>query len=340
MARAIELGSSVRTSTSPNPWVGAVILDASGEVAGEGATSPPGGGHAEVAAIAAAGERAKGATLYVTLEPCAHEGRTGPCTKAILDSGVARVVVGIADPDRAVNGRGLEQLRRAGVEVNHGVLASEVTEQLGPYLTHRRTGRPMVVLKLAMTLDGRIAAPDGSSKWITGQDARRDAHRLRAESDAVLVGAGTVRSDDPALTVRYLLPDDAGDARDDDSLASSHLRQPLRVVLGAAPPAARLRPALEWEDSLESLLDELGGREVLQLLVEGGALVAHSFHAARLVDRYVFYVAPALLGGSDGRAVFEGSGAPSLADAWRGEIASVARLGQDLRIDVIAAPGQ
>ena len=187
-----------------------------------GATAPPGGPHAEVTALAAAGEAARGATLYVTLEPCAHHGRTPPCTDAIIAAGVARVVVGIEDPDEQVAGRGIAALRAAGLDVTVGVAADEVAEQLAPYCKHRTTGQPWVVLKMAASLDGRTAAPDGTSRWITGEAARRDVHRLRARSDAVLVGAGTVRADDPALTVR--LDDGAGAAT-----------QPLRVVLGTGP---------------------------------------------------------------------------------------------------------
>jgi diaminohydroxyphosphoribosylaminopyrimidine deaminase/5-amino-6-(5-phosphoribosylamino)uracil reductase len=321
MARAIELAQGVRTTTSPNPWVGCVIVDRDGEVVGEGATAPPGGPHAEIAALAVAGERARGATVYVTLEPCAHQGRTPPCSDALIRAGVARVIAGVVDPDERVAGTGFRALAEAGVTVAHGVCAQAVGDQLRPYLVHRSTGRPYVVLKLAATLDGRTAAPDGSSRWITGAEARRDVHRLRAESDAVLVGAGTVRRDDPALTVR--LAD-----------APEPSRQPLRVVLGHVPKAARVRPALELAGDLGAVLDELGRRGVLQLLVEGGAHVAHDFHRDGLVDRYVWYLAPAFLGGDDGRPLFAGPGAATMRDAWRGRLVSVCRLGDDLRLEV------
>src|SRR5580658_10061640 len=280
MHRALALGASVRNSTAPNPWVGALV--AAGGRWYEGATEPPGGPHAEVVALAAAGDLAAGGTLYTTLEPCAHQGLTPPCTGAILSSGITRVVVGVLDPDPRVSGRGVDELRRAGLEVVVGVASVEVTELLAPYLKHRRTGRPWVVLKLAATLDGRIAAPDGSSRWITGAEARADAHRLRATSDAVLVGAGTVRADDPELTVRVgALPE----------------HQPLRVVLGRVPERAKVHPALEVSGEPGTVLDELGAKGVLQVLIEGGAAVAHQFHAAGLVDRYVLYLAPAFLGG-------------------------------------------
>src|SRR4051812_39833973 len=313
MARAIELASSVRVSTSPNPWVGCVI-----EPGGfEGATAPPGGPHAEAAALAQAAEGARGSTLAVTLEPCAHHGKTPPCADAIIEAGVAKVVVALEDPDPRVRGRGIARLREAGVDVEVGVRADEVRTQLAPYLKHRRTGRPWVVLKLAASVDGRTAAPDGSSKWITGDAARADAHRLRAESDAVIVGAGTVRADDPSLTVR--------DAEGGD---------PLRVVLGKAPEGAKVHPALELTGGLEEILDELGTRGVLQAMVEGGATVAGEFHRAGLVDQYVLYFAPVLFGGDDARPLFAGPGAPTIADVWRGRITKVERLGDDLKVEL------
>ncbi len=317
MRRAIELAAGVRKSTSPNPWVGCVI-----EPGGfEGATQPPGGAHAEIVALTAAGSHAHGATLYSTLEPCSHHGRTPPCTDAIVGAGIARVVVGVEDPDPQVAGTGIAALRAAGITVDTGVLADQVRTQLAPYLKHRTTGRPYVVLKLAATLDGRTAAADGSSRWITGGEARADAHRLRAESDAVIVGAGTVRADDPSLTVRHV----AG-------------REPLRVVLGHAPPGAKVHPAVEMKGPLDDILDQLGQRGVLQVLVEGGATVAGDFHRAGLVDRYVVYLAPALAGGDDGRPLLAGPGAPTIDDLWRGRIVDVTRLGQDLRIELECSP--
>jgi diaminohydroxyphosphoribosylaminopyrimidine deaminase/5-amino-6-(5-phosphoribosylamino)uracil reductase len=202
-----------------------------------------------------------------------------------------------------------------------GMCESEIRAQLAPYIKHRRTGRPWVVLKLAATLDGRTAAPDGTSQWITGPLARRDVHRLRAESDAVLVGAGTVRADDPALTVRHV------DGQD-----------PLRVVLGRASCDRQVQPALELSGDLGAVLDELGRRGVTQLLVEGGATVAGEFHRAGLVDRYVVYLAPALFGGDDGRPLFSGPGASSIDELWRGRVVSVERLGPDLRVELSPDP--
>jgi diaminohydroxyphosphoribosylaminopyrimidine deaminase / 5-amino-6-(5-phosphoribosylamino)uracil reductase len=326
MCRAMGLAAAVRSSTAPNPWVGCVIVPPAttpGEGSTfEGATAPPGGPHAEVAALTRAGDAARGATLYVTLEPCSHHGRTPPCADAIVAAGVTRVVVGVEDPDPQVAGRGLAALRDAGIEVRVGVAADEIAEQLAPYLKHRTTGQPWVVLKLAATLDARTAAPDGTSRWITGEAARHDAHLLRACSDAVLVGSGTVRADDPELTVRL-----------DDGVERP---QPLRVVLGTAPAGARVHPALELSGDLTDVLADLGQRGVLQLLVEGGASVAHDFHAAGLVDRYVLYLAPKFFGGDDARPLFVGPGAGTIGDVWKGRVVSIEQLGEDLRVEVAA----
>ncbi len=329
MLRAVEAAERVRGRTSPNPSVGAVLVapgrQGSPTTWFSGATAPPGGPHAEVAVLAAAGERARGGTLYVTLEPCAHHGRTPPCTDAVIGAGVARVVVGIVDPDPLVDGQGIDVLREAGIEVEVGVAAGEVGEQLAPYVAHRRTGRPWVVLKLAATLDGRIAAPDGSSRWITGEAARRDVHRLRAVSDAVVVGAGTVRGDDPSLTVRL--------AADDPHFRGPD-EQPVRVVLGRAPAGAAVLPAIELSGDPGVVLDDLGRRGLVQILIEGGAIVAHDFHVRGLVDRYVLYLAPALFGGDDARPLFAGHGVDTIGSLWRGEVRSMTSLEGDVRLEL------
>ena len=323
MTRALALASAVRASAPPNPWVGCVIETLTGTVF-EGATQLVGGPHAEAVALSAAhGQDLVGATAWTTLEPCSHHGRTPPCVEALIAAGVGRVVVGLEDPDTRVQGQGIARLKAAGIEVVVGVLADEGGTLLAPYLHHRRTGRPYVVLKTASSLDGRTAAPDGSSQWITGPAARADAHSLRAESDSILVGAGTVRIDDPSLTVR-----DAPAPRGD----------PLRVVLGEAPATARVHPCLERAGDLGVVLDELGALGHLQLLVEGGPTVAHAFHTAGLVNRYVVYLAPCFLGGDDAPGVFNGPGAPRLDAITRGRIQSVSRLGEDLRIDLVPHP--
>jgi diaminohydroxyphosphoribosylaminopyrimidine deaminase/5-amino-6-(5-phosphoribosylamino)uracil reductase len=319
MLQAIELAAAVRGATAPNPWVGCVIESPDGRVF-TGATHPPGGPHAEAAALDAAGDAARGGTAWVTLEPCPHTGRTPPCADALIDAGIRRVVVAIEDPDPKASGAGLQRLRDAGLEVVVGVEAPAVRLQLAPYVKHRTTGRPWVVLKLGASIDGRTAAPDGSSRWITGGAARADAHQLRAVSDAIVVGANTVRIDDPSLTVRHVAGSD-----------------PLRVVLGRAAPDAKVQPALEFEGELSDLLGQLGQRGVLQVLVEGGATVAGAFHRERLVDQYVFYVAPVIFGGADARPMFDGPGAPTIADVWRGAFSAVVPLGADLRLDVVLA---
>jgi diaminohydroxyphosphoribosylaminopyrimidine deaminase/5-amino-6-(5-phosphoribosylamino)uracil reductase len=316
MALAIDVAESARYRAHPNPWVGAAIIapDHSVHV---GATEAPGSAHAEIGALAAAGALARGATMAVTLEPCSFHGRTPPCVDALVDAGVARVIIGVLDPDHRVAGQGADRLRAAGIDVVVGVRQAEVETQLAPYLHHRRTGRPWVVLKLASTLDGRIGAPDGSSQWITGTDARADAHRLRAESDAILVGVGTVRADNPSLTVRHV------DGPD-----------PLRVVLGTPPLDAKVHPCRSYDEPIDAVLDDLGRDGLVQVLVEGGAGVAGDIHRAGLVDHYVIYLAPALMGGDDALPVMRGAGAATIADIWRGRITNVTHLGDDLRIDV------
>ena len=318
MALAMSAGERARFRSSPNPWVGAVLVSPTGECF-EGATEEPGGRHAEIVALDAAQELAKGATLYVTLEPCAHHGRTGPWVEAILRAGVTRVVVGIGDPDGRVNGEGVARLVEAGIEVTEGVLRDDILEQLAPYLVHRRTGRPYVILKMATTLDGQSAAADGSSQWITGEAARADVHRLRAASDVVLVGAGTVAADNPALTAR-------------GEFAAG--RQPRRVVLGPIPEGAKVLPAESVSGDLGELLDDFGAQGALQVLVEGGARVAKAFLDQHLVNRLVLYVAPALMGGDDGIGLFSGPGASSIEALRRGRFVSVAQLGEDLRLEV------
>lgn len=317
MRQAIDLASAVRASTSPNPWVGCVIESTDGRIF-TGATEPPGGRHAEAVAVEAAGDAAEGATAWVTLEPCSHTGRTDPCADLLVSAGVRRVVVAVEDPDPRVSGAGLDRLRDAGIEVELGVLGDDVRLQLAPYIKHRTTGRPWVILKLGASIDGRTGAPDRTSKWITGGAARADAHKLRAESGAVVVGAGTVRADDPALTVRHIEGAD-----------------PIRVILGTAPPEARVQPALEFSGELTELLDDLGDRGVLQVLIEGGATVAGSFHRAELVDQYVIYLAPALFGGDDAQPMFRGPGVETIDDLWRGVITHTEALGGDLRVDMV-----
>lgn len=351
MERAVELGERVRGTTAPNPWVGAVLVAASGQTF-DGATEPPPGRHAEIVALDAArrtGADPAGATLYTTLEPCSHTGRTAPCIDAIIAARISRVAVGVTDPDPNVAGSGIEALRAAGIDVEVGVAADAVDDSLRPYLHQRQAGRPWVVLKLAATLDGRIGAPDGTSQWITSPEARADAHGLRARCDAVLVGAGTVRADDPSLTVRELpLTDphrpllDMREAPDEPvdvpfTSAAADRLDPRRFVLGMAPAEAKAQPCIEVSGELPGVLSRLAADDVVELLVEGGANVAGELHRDGLVDEYVIYLAPALAGGEDGLPVLAGTGAATIGDFWRGKIADLRRVGPDLRITVFSA---
>jgi len=318
MRRALEVSRDARWIAPPNPWVGCVIVDDDGVEVACGSSAEPGQAHAEVAALAVAGPTARGATLFVTLEPCCHVGRTPPCTDAIIAAGVRRVVVAIEDPDSRVTGRGLAILRDAGVEVVLGPGDAEVRRDLAAYLVHRRTGRPMVIVKIAATLDGRVAMADGSSKWITGPAARADAHRMRADSQAIIVGAGTVRRDNPALTARV----------------DGRTMEPLRVVLGRAAPGARVHPCWERHGELTTVLDELGAAGVLQVLVEGGPATASQFIEGALAHRVVLYLAPALAGADGGLGALSGLRTESMDGLRRGRILAVQQIGEDVRVDL------
>lgn len=326
MRRALATSAAVHGRTGPNPAVGCVVLDARGRVAGTGATAPPGGPHAERVALAEAGPRARGGTAVVTLEPCAHQGRTGPCTEALLDAGIARVHAALADPNPVAAG-GLDRLRAAGVEVTLGTLADEVARgPLRGWLHRQRTGRPHVTWKVATTVDGRVAAADGSSRWITGPQAREQVHELRRRMDAVLVGTGTVLADDPALTARR--PD-----------GSRYDHQPLRVVVGhrEIPPGARLRTDgaapvvhLRTRDPAEVLAaPELS--DAVDVLLEGGPTLAGAFVAAGMVDRVLLHLAPALLGA--GPNALGAAGVGTIADIVRLHVDEVRRAGDDVVVD-------
>jgi diaminohydroxyphosphoribosylaminopyrimidine deaminase/5-amino-6-(5-phosphoribosylamino)uracil reductase len=325
MIRARELGESVLGTTSPNPAVGAVILDADGIPVGEGATAPPGGPHAEVVALAQAGDRARGGTAVLTLEPCAHTGRTAPCTDALIAAGVARVVVAVPEPTELAGG-GADRLRAAGVGVELGAEQGEAEAgALASWLTGVREHRPYVVWKVAATLDGRVAAADGSSRWITGEPARAAVHRLRATCDAVLVGSGTVLADDPQLTVR-------------DADGRNALRQPLRVVVdrrGRLPEDARVfddaGPTLvSSASSPAALLGELFDRDVRRLLLEGGPTLAGAFLREGLVDEIVIHLAPKLLG--SGPSLVSDLGIRAVGDALDLSVVDVTLLGGDVAL--------
>lgn len=316
MRTALELARSGLGSTGPNPCVGAVVLSNDLEIVGTGRTQPPPGPHAEVVALAQAGDRAHGATLVSTLEPCDATGRTGPCTAALAAAGVARVVFALADPLPPFAG-GAQSLRAQGIDILAGLMAAEAREVHGPWATAVARGRAYVTLKLAATLDGRAAAADGSSRWITGPAARADAHRLRGEVDAILAGSGTVLADDPALTVRD----------------TAEPREPLRVVLdrrGRVPTTAHVHPAHVTGAPLPAVMTELWDAGVRHLLVEGGPTVAGAFLAAGLVDEVVAYLAPALLGA--GPAAISTPGFPTIDAALRLRTVDVRQLGADVRI--------
>jgi diaminohydroxyphosphoribosylaminopyrimidine deaminase/5-amino-6-(5-phosphoribosylamino)uracil reductase len=323
MSRALAASTAVHGTTSPNPPVGAVVLDPHGAVVGVGATAPPGGPHAEVVALREAGGRARGGTAVITLEPCAHHGRTPPCTDALRAAGIAAVAFAVPDPHPTAGG-GAAVLRAAGIAVHEGTLAEQVRRgPLRAWLHAVRRGRPHVTWKLAATLDGRSAAADGTSRWITGETARAQVHDLRASVDAIVVGTGTVLADDPALTARH--PD--GTARE---------RQPLRVVVGyrevppgyalAAPDVLHLRT-----DDPDAVLAALAERGVVDVLLEGGPRLAGAFLAARRVDRVLAYLAPALLGA--GPAALGEAGVGTIEAIRRLDVDDVRRVGRDVLID-------
>lgn len=340
LRRAIELAGRGATTALPNPVVGCVILDRDGDVVGEGWHVRPGEAHAEVNALAEAGGRAVGGTAYVSLEPCNHTGRTGPCSQALIAAGIARVVVAITDPNPQASG-GIATLRAAGVLVEVGLLADEARDMNRVWLVGTALRRPFVTWKAGMTVDGRVAAVDGTSKWITSPESRADVHLLRARVDTMVVGVGTVLADDPHLTVRDRSGHPVG-------------RQPLRVVVdsaGRTPEGARVRDAAAetWiataaevggdasgRVDLFRLMDLLYRRGRRHLLVEGGPRLAAAFLDAGLVDEVLIYLAPLALGA--GRTALDGGDVVTLAQAHRLELRSVDRFGDDVRLRYRARP--
>jgi len=347
MRRALQLAAVARGRTSPNPMVGAVVVRDGVEV-GSGYHRGPGAAHAEVEALRRAGARARGATLYVNLEPCDHHGRTPPCTDAILAAGVRRVVVAVEDPDPRVRGRGIRRLRQAGVQVEVGVLEGEARRLNAAYVKHRTTGLPWVTAKWAMSLDGRIATRTGASRWITGPQAREYAHRLRDRHDAVMVGVGTALKDDPALTCRVpggrvvldcrqRLPPHARMRREGGSavvVATTPGADPARAdqVRGAGAEVWVCEPE-GGRVSLRDLLGRLADRGVLSVLVEGGAALHASLLEAGLVDRVVALLAPVLVGGEAALPPVGGTGVAELSRALRLENVVVRRFGQDVCVE-------
>lgn len=353
MRRALELASRAHGLTSPNPLVGAVVVR-HGAVIGEGYHREAGAPHAEIEALRAAGEAARGATLYVTLEPCVHQGRTGPCVPEVLAAGISRVVVATTDPNPKVNGRGLAALSADGMEVTVGILEAEARELNRAFFTYMIEHRPFVTLKAACSLDGKIAAWDKTSRWITGEPARQEAHRLRSRVDAIVVGIGTVLADDPLLTVRLPEPWPREPFR---VVVDSRARTPLtaRALTAGRPeraliavtelaPLDRIRmleargatvlslPVRDGRVDLASLLRALAEREVTALLLEGGGGLNAAFLEAGLVDRVAIFVAPVLLGGASAPSLVGGAGR-SLKEAFRLARVAVRQVGGDLLIE-------
>ncbi|MBI3625809.1 MAG: bifunctional diaminohydroxyphosphoribosylaminopyrimidine deaminase/5-amino-6-(5-phosphoribosylamino)uracil reductase RibD [Candidatus Rokubacteria bacterium] len=353
MHRALALAECARGLTSPNPLVGALVVR-DGVIVGEGFHLRAGAPHAESLALAVAGEAARGATLYVTLEPCVHEGRTPPCVPAIVEAGIRRVVAAVGDPNPRVAGAGLAALGQAGLEVSVGCLEEEARRLNQPFFTWITAGRPFVTLKVAMSLDGKIAGWDRSSRWITGEEARRETHRLRSQADAIAVGISTVLADDPELTVRL---EPAWPREPYRVVVDSHGRTPTtsRVLAAGSPertliavtesaPEDRLRaleasgarvlrlPARDGRVDLGALMADLAQREVTALLLEGGGELNAGFLEAGLVDRVAVFVAPMLLGGRDAPTPLGGPGR-GLKEAFRLARMTVKPVGEDLLVE-------
>lgn len=347
MARALRLARLGLRTTHPNPRVGCVVT-AGGRVIGEGWHEKAGGPHAEILALERAGERARGATVYLNLEPCCHQGRTPPCTDALIDAGIARVVVGMQDPNPQVGGGGIQMLRGAGVEVDVGLMGEAALVLNRGFVSRMQRGRPWVTVKMAASLDGRTAAAGGESQWITGDAARADVHRLRAQASAIMTGSGTARADNPALTARCegvtrqplrVLVDGALSVPETSRLFEGSAPvvvatavDPAGVDYGAHVDVVRLHAGNSRVD-LVGLMRHLGEREVNEVLVEAGASLAGALLKNRLVDEIVLYLAPTLLG-NDAAGMFDLPFIESLDDRVAASVTDVRRIGPDLRVTV------
>ena len=353
MGRALDLARSVLGTTSPNPAVGAVVVK-DGIVVGEGATQPPGQPHAEKVALAQAGEKAKGATLYVTFEPCCHYGRTPPCTKAIIAAGIAEVHIATIDPNPLVAGKGRAGVERAGIRTYLGEREQEARELNEAFIKWITTGMPFVIAKFAMSLDGKAAASSGDSRWITGEEARWRVHEVRRVVDAIMVGSNTVRQDDPQLTAR-------------DSDGKPFPKQPLRVIVdirGTVSPVARMfkepgrtlvavagpldegrmaalkkaraevavLPERDGLVDMKTLMEHLGGQQITSVLVEGGGEVLASMLEQGLVDKVMAFIAPVIIGGKSAPTPVGGKGVERVAEALRLSKIKVERFGEDVMI--------
>lgn len=350
MRRALSLARKGIGSTSPNPAVGCVIVR-DGAIVGEGWHRKAGEPHAEVNALRDSGSMAKGSDLYVTLEPCSHFGKTPPCADALIESAVSRVFIGMVDPNPCVAGRGVQRLRSAGIEVTTGLLEDECRSINQPYIKHVTTGLPYVTLKSAMTMDGKTATSCGDSRWVTEEPARRHVHALRAISDAVMVGLGTIMADDPLLTCRIkggrdplrLIVD--SNLRIPSTAQVFHVESVSRTMVAAVSDANQRRQEIEalgaevvlcqskdGRVDLHDLLRVLGGKGIQSILLEGGSLLAGAMLSAMLIDRCIFFYAPKLIGG-DGIGLFAGAGVESMADAIQMENISVRRCGTDIMVE-------
>lgn len=352
MRQAIALAEKARFHAPPNPWVGCVIVK-EGKIVGEGYSQPPGQAHAEIGALQQAGEKARGAILYVTLEPCDHTGRTPPCTEALIRYGISEVYVGVQDPDLRVRGKGIARLREAGIRVFEGICAEEICNQLCPYLHQRTTGLPYTIVKTAMSIDGRIAAADLSSQWITSEEARQDAHVQRSYSQAIVIGSGTALRDSPQLTVRLsencysypplrVLLDGRGRVPAKGPLFDPQLAPTLVVTTSQAPQERQeewrlagaevecVSSSLEGVD-LQETWQLLGKRSLLQILVEGGAQLHTSLLETSLVNRMLIYIGPLLLGASG--YPFYQKNIPTLQLAQRFSLQEIQKLGDCVRLN-------
>lgn len=354
MALALSLAEKGRGTTSPNPMVGAVIVR-DGQIVGQGWHERAGGPHAEVAAIAEAGEKSRGADLYVTLEPCNHTGRTGPCSEAVLATGIKRVVAAMHDPNPVAVG-GLKRLAAAGVITECGIMEAEAKRLNEAFITSVTKNRPFVILKAAATLDGRTATKTGDSKWITGEESRAHAHTVRRAVDVILAGVGTVLADDPTLTARVPNLPVKNPVR---AILDTHLKTPVSSALlrtaiesaiwifcGPDPPEDK-RAALEKAGAkvfpvalnsagrvdVSAVMTIFNGQRVQSVLIEGGSLVHAAFFRNGPVDKVLLYFAPKILGGADGRPIFAGEGPEKIADCRNLHDVSVHRFGPDIMVE-------
>lgn len=349
MKRALRLAAKARGMTSPNPMVGALIVK-EGEIISEGFHRKTGTPHAEALAIGRAGENAVGSTLYVTLEPCCHtEKRTPPCTKAVINAGIKKVIIGMIDPNPKVSGKGISELQKAGIETTSGILEAEAKKLNESYIKYITTGKPLVILKVAMTLDGKIATPKGQSRWITSEKSRRMVHRLRSSIDAVMTAIGTVKADDPQLTarikggrnpLRIIIDPDL-----EIPLNSKVLQVPPETTIIARKSAAEKKKKIllnrgvqiiEYKGekvNLQWLMKKLGEKEITSVLIEGGSsLNAHALKEG-IVDKVMFFIAPKIIGGKESFPAVGGESFRRLEEAYRLKDVKIKRVGEDILIE-------